>query len=276
MLNRIASAKAKILRRMSRYRSPISSEHLRRSLGKVISETPEILFVHSSLSSCGYFIGGPARALDVLREFCGTLVLPTHTYSYPASPGEPAPLFDAVTTPSEMGLLAETFRKQPGVVRSIHSTHSLAAQGPLATELCSGHYLHDTPCGAGTPYDRMVRRRAAVLMFGVSFAYYTFFHTAEWLSGSDAAYEPDEENMLRFRDDFGHEAVHRSKRQGRALPRFDKAGFLLEREGFVRRIGLGQSHLLYVPDSLAVHQFLVERLRKTPDFLRAACTAPLN
>jgi aminoglycoside 3-N-acetyltransferase len=175
-----------------------------------------------------------------------------------------------------MGLLAETFRKQPGVTRSIHATHSLAAIGPLANEICRGHQHCDTPCGDGSPYARLVERGASVLMFGVSFRYYTLFHTAEWLSGSESAAEPGEMNRLRVINESGEIEESCSKRQGRALPRFHEAGCLLEHAGFVRRAALGRSHLLFVADSAAVHGFLLERLRRSPDFLRMACKTPLE
>ena len=233
--------------------------------------------MHSSLSNCGHFIGGPAKVLSVLREFCDTLCLPTHTYScYPSSPNQPGSVYNAATAPSEMGLLAETFRTQTGVIRSIHATHSLAAAGRFAGEICSNHYRCDTACGIGTPYERLVQRHASVLMFGVTFRYYTLFHTAEWISGSDCAYELGELNWLRFVDERGETQDCWSKRQGRALPRFDEAGSLLERAGIVRRVKLGRSHLLYVPDCAVVHDFLVERLVKTPNFLRQSCKMALG
>ena len=150
----------------------------------------ETLYVHSGLSSLGWVLGGPHEALKALGSVCDNLFLPTHTYSYPPAPGVPAPVFDWRATPSEMGLLAETFWRTPGVTRSIHSSHSLAGQGPRTQEILAGHYENDTPCGEGTPYSRLVHGGACALMLGVSFRYYTPFHTAEWESGSDWAAEP--------------------------------------------------------------------------------------
>lgn len=261
---------------MRRVLTPIGPNKLRAVLASVMSGRPKILFVHSSLSSCGYFVGGPEKVIEVLREFSDTLCLPTHTYSYPAEPDRVGPVFDPARTPSQMGLLAETFRQQPGVVRSLHATHSLAAIGPLAEEICAGHYRCDSPCGAGTPYERLVRQHASVLMLGVSFGYYTLFHTAEGLSESPSAYERDELHRLRVIDEHDRIVEGLSKRQGRAVPRFHEAGELLEEAGLVRRARLGMSHLLYVPDCSVAHDFLVERLSAIPDFLRAHCTEPLR
>jgi aminoglycoside 3-N-acetyltransferase len=237
----------------------------------------DILYVHSGLSSIGHFIGGPDWVPAVLREFCGTLLQPTHSYScYPPSVCELAPVFDARATPSETGLLAEAFRRQPGIVRSIHSTHSIAAGGSLAEQICAKHYECSTPCGPGTPYSQIVHLAASALMLGVSFRHYTPFHTAEWESDSEFAYEPDERVQLRFIDESGVLQERLCRRQNRIVPRFHQAGALLEQLGFVRRFPLGRSHLLLVSDMSKVHEFLVGRLHKIPDFLRSTCKAPLN
>jgi aminoglycoside N3'-acetyltransferase len=117
---------------------------------------------------------------------------------------------------------------------------------------------------------------ATVLMFGVTFAYYTPFHTAEWDSGSEFAYVPGELNWLRVVDEAGKLRDCWSRRQGRTVPRFKEAGDFLERAGLVRQVPLGRSRLLFVPDCAKVHDLLVERLRKTPDFLRSTCTVDLE
>ena len=236
----------------------------------------EILFVHSSLSNCGHLTAGPESVLKVLAEFCDTLCLPAHSYCYPASPGEAGPLFDAATTPSKVGKISELFRIQPNVQRSIHATHSLAVSGPLAGEIAADHYRSDAPCGAGTPYVRLIQRRASVLMFGVSFLYYTLFHTAEFESGSVHAYEHGMLDWLRVIDESGQQRDCWSRRQSRAPMRFAEVGKFLEQVGLARRTALGSGHLLFVPDCSKVHDFLLERLRVTPDFLRQSCAINLQ
>jgi aminoglycoside 3-N-acetyltransferase len=236
----------------------------------------EILLVHSSLSSCGRFTDGPAGVLSVFREFCDNLCLPTHTYCYPTLPHEAGPLFDARTTPSQNGLLTEVFRTQPSVVRSIHATHSLAVSGPIAKDVCADHYRQDCPCGIGTPYSHLVQRSASALMFGVTFHCYTFFHTAEFESESEYAYEHGTLDWLRVVDENGKMRDCWSRRQYRAPMRFAEAGDLLERLGLARRIKLGRSTLLFVPDSSKVHDCMVDRLRKIPDFLRQSCKTNLQ
>ena len=256
--------------------SRISARELTSALGGVRVGQSGVLLVHTSLSKCGYFVGGADTVLDAMRDVCDTLCLPTHTYCYPAGPADVAPLFDAAATPSKNGVLTEMFRCRSGSTRSIHSTHSLAAAGPLADRICSDHYLNDTPCGSGTPYARLLLLRASVLMFGVDFHSYTLYHTAEDASGSEHAYERDTRDRLRVVDAAGTERECVSRRQSRAPRRFREAGALLERAGLVHRLELGRGSLLFVPDCSKVHDYLVERLRTTPDFLYRTCAASLG
>jgi aminoglycoside 3-N-acetyltransferase len=255
---------------------PIGHERLRAALDRVTGGGTDILLIHSSLSSCGHFTAGPGNVLSGFAACSNTLCLPTHTYCYPASQAEAGSLFDAATTPSQNGRLTELFRVQIGVTRSIHATHSLAASGPLAQEICANHYRCDSPSGAGTPYSRLVELHASVLMFGVSFHYYTLFHTAEFLSGSEHAFEQGTLDRLRIIDEGGQQRECWSRRQSRAPMRFAEAGELLERAGLARSETLGRSALLFVPDSSKVHDFLLERLKKTPDFLRQSCPVDLR
>jgi aminoglycoside 3-N-acetyltransferase len=263
------------IRKLYHWLSTISPEALRVVLDRVMGGGTEILLVHSALSTCGRLTAGPSDLLQGLRERCDMLCLPTHSYCYPEQVGEPGPLFDPVTTPSKNGLLTEIFRKQPGCLRSINATHSLAASGAGAETLTSGHYLNDTPCGAGTPYEGLIERSASVLLFGVSFRSYTLYHTAEDASDSEYAYEKETQDRLRIIDERGEVREYRARRQTRDPRRFAECGVLLEKAGLVRSAELGRGMLLFVRDCTKVHDFLVQRLRKVPDFLYSSCAVPL-
>jgi aminoglycoside N3'-acetyltransferase len=140
----------------------------------------------------------------------------------------------------------------------------------------AGHYLCDSPTGEGTPYSRLVHGGSAALMFGVSFHSYTFFHTAEFESGSESAFQAGLTDRLRVVDEAGQVREQLSRRQNWAPNRFAEAGDLLERKGLARSIRLGRGVLRLVPDAAKVHDFLVERLRKTPDLLRQSCPVELG
>jgi aminoglycoside 3-N-acetyltransferase len=267
---------SKTERMIHRLRTPIRPDEMRSAVDRLTGGGRKILLVHASLSSCGRFTMGPVDVLHGLGEFCDTLAFPTHTYCYPPSADEPGDVFSPVITPSQNGLLTEIFRTQLGSVRSVHATHSLAASGSVAKCICSDHYHHETPCGAETPYNRLVQERAAVLLFGVTFHSYTLFHTAEDASGSEFAYEPATVDRLRVVDEQGEQHECLSRRQSRAPRRFTEAGHLLESYGLACRITLGRGNLLFVPDCSRVHDFLVERLKRIPDFLYESCTSSLE
>jgi aminoglycoside 3-N-acetyltransferase len=263
-------------RAVNRLWHPVSPAETRRALREVMGDGADVLLVHSALSGCGYFTAGPEDVVVALRDFAGTLCMPTHTYCYPSARGQLGPIFDPAVTPSKNGVLTEIFRKQPDVLRSINATHSIGAAGPLARELTTDHELLDAPCGQGSPWDRLVRRGASVLLFGISFHAYTPYHTAEDAAGSPFAYEPGTIDRLRYKGTDGEVRERRSRRQSWTPRRFREGGDLLEQVGLVKRAALGPGCLLFVPDSARVHDFLVERLRKVPDFLYAQCTTQLQ
>ena len=275
-MGKLDVVKARALRSLRQLSSPIRPDKLRRALDQAIGQPVGTLLVHSGLSNCGHFTAGPDHLIDTLGAYCQTLCLPTFSYCYPESPSQAGPLFDAGTTPSKMGLLTERFRIRPKALRSIHATHSLAVSGPFAQQLCHGHYQLDAPCGAGSPFGQMIDLHASVLMIGVTFSSYTLYHTAEDASGSAFAYERGTIDRLRVLDEAGQPRDCPSRRQSRDARRFQTAGDLLEQVGLARRVALGHGFLRYVPDCAKVHDFLVQRLRRTPDYLFESSAAELQ
>jgi len=75
---------------------------------------------------------------------------------------------------SRMGLITEVFRRAPGVVRSVHPTHSVAVWGSRADAIIAGHELGDTPCGRLTPYGKLLDYDGKILLAGVSANTMTF------------------------------------------------------------------------------------------------------
>lgn len=98
------------------------------------------------MKSIGQVDGGADTVLDVFSQYMkdGLLVLPTHTWAYI---NKNNPRFYVDKSPSCVGILTELFRKRPGVVRSLHPTHSVAALGKDAKEFVAGDEKCDTPCG---------------------------------------------------------------------------------------------------------------------------------
>jgi aminoglycoside 3-N-acetyltransferase len=140
-----------------------------------------VLLVHSSLKALGPSAGGPGAVIAGLRQALGprgTLLMPALSY---ATVTAVQPFFDVRSTPSCVGIITETFRRVPGVRRSLHPTHSVCASGPLAEDLLGAHASDRTPCGPGSPFRRVPEVHGQILMLGCGLAPNTSVHAIEEL-----------------------------------------------------------------------------------------------
>jgi len=238
------------------------------ALRRLADPAPPLVLVHSSLSACGEIDGGAGAVIDMLRAWVGsgTLAMPAHSYSYPSG-DRPAPVFDPLQTPSVVGAITEAFRRRPAVLRSLHPTHSLAAEGPLAEHLVAGHERCATPCGPGTPYERLVQLDAAVLMFGVTLDAYTLFHTAEDAADVPYLYEPSPTDLRYLGADRREHALTMRRHDMHVRRTFDRQDKWLESQRLLRRGVLGDGQLLWIPHAGDAHSIIVRQLQRAPLFL---------
>jgi len=144
---------------------------LQRALSQLGVLPGDVLMVHSAFDRFLGFHGGPVDVIRALQEVVGpggTLMMPTIPFRGSAveyALGEP--VFDARQTVSRMGLITEVFRRAPGVVRSVHPTHSVAVWGSKADAIIAGHELADTPCGRLSPYAKLLDYDGKILLAGV-------------------------------------------------------------------------------------------------------------
>ena len=152
------------------------------------------LMVHVSCRAIGEVAGRGDAVLDALSEYmhAGLLVLPSHTWS---NVGTQNPVMDVLHTPTCVGALTELFRKRPGVQRSLHPTHSLAALGSDAAEFVAGEERIPTPCGRGGAYYKLWERDAQILMIGVNFTSNTYVHGLEEWDGAVGTISPDKTDL---------------------------------------------------------------------------------
>ena len=142
----------------------------------------DTVLIHSSMKSIGPVAGGADTVLDVLMDYFGEyglLVFPTLSYR---NVNAEHPRFDVRKTPCVTGILPELFRQRPGVIRSLHPTHSVAAFGKDAASFTADHENAETPEPKGSPWWKLLERHGKILFIGTGISCNTFLHGVdEWL-----------------------------------------------------------------------------------------------
>jgi aminoglycoside N3'-acetyltransferase len=138
-----------------------------------------VLLVHTSFRAVRPVQGGPVGLIEALRDTLG----PDGTLVMPSWSGDDDDPFDPLTTPTppSLGVVAETFWRLPGVLRS-HHFHAFAAAGPKAARVTSDP-LPLPPHIPESPVGRVHDLDGQVLLLGVGHDADTTLHLAELLAG---------------------------------------------------------------------------------------------
>ena len=171
--------------------SPHSSSDLTQDLRRLGVAAGDILFVHSSFKSLGPVEGGADSVIQALEDAIGPeglLLMPSfNLVTWELRPET----WDLQNTPSTVGWITERFRQLPGVFRSDHYSHSVAARGRGARAFVGGHLRQE---GYGSHWDRepwgktfglhspMYKAYEAggkLLMLGVDYYTSTYVHLVE-------------------------------------------------------------------------------------------------
>lgn len=196
--------RAKVLRRrfVKAFRS-FSAVDIHRSLEELGVVRGDTLMVHSSYNAFEGFQGKPTDVIAVLQDVVGregVIMMPTMTFDGTAVDfARTTPLFDVARTPSRMGLLTELFRRSPGVVRSIHPTHSVCTWGRDGAIISAQHHLAGTPCGTGTPFEALLSRHGKIVLLGTDISVLTFFHMLEDVMEHELPVAPFTEEVFSLR-----------------------------------------------------------------------------
>jgi aminoglycoside 3-N-acetyltransferase len=160
-----------------------SEEMLRKALLDLGVQQGDILLVHSAYHAFRGFTGKPTGVLQVLEGLigpAGTLLMPSIPFTGTAVDYvRSGAITDIARTPSRMGLLTEVFRRQAGTLRSVSPTHPILARGLKAQAMIAGHASVKTPCGAGSPFEKLLEGDGKILFLGTSIDAMTFFHYLE-------------------------------------------------------------------------------------------------
>lgn len=156
----------------------------------------DTVLMHSSMKAIQTDMT-PEAFLQMLIDYLGaegTLLLPALSYHIF---GEGRPYrFDSKETPACIGLLPETFRKMPGVVRSQHPTHSVCAIGAKAEMLTGKHGQDVTPVGPNSPFRLLPEVGGKILMLGNVLKCCTFMHGMEEIAGAPYCLLPETEEYI--------------------------------------------------------------------------------
>ena len=167
-------------------RRTLSENALRDLLKRLGIVRGAAIFLHTSMDEIRRRVPSlsPGRFIEIVQTMLGengTLAVPTFPfrgkqYDYVRK----NPRFDAARTPSQVGLITEVFRRMPGVVRSLHPTHPVAAWGRYAGDLTSTHHLGPT-FGETSPFYKLKDVDGSVVGIGTRLESYTILHVADEL-----------------------------------------------------------------------------------------------
>ncbi|MBE7683622.1 AAC(3) family N-acetyltransferase [Paenibacillus sp. P13VS] len=222
------------------------------------------LLVHSSMKSMGEVEGGADTVLDALTDYMkdGLLVLPTHTWS---TINASDPMFHVESSPCCVGILPELFRKRPGVVRSWHPTHSVAAIGQDAVAFTKDDHLYDTPCARGSAWGKLLDRKATILLVGVDLKRNTFIHGVEEWVDIPGRLTDGHEQLYTVLPDGTEISVPSRRHCGLSWSEhFWKVDEVLQRKGAMRLGKLGDA-VVRVCNAAVVEEIITEMLRANPD-----------
>lgn len=180
-----------------RNQEPVRRSELSASFGALGVRRGDVLFVHASLRSLGWVVGGAETVVRALLECLGpggTLAtvaswndIPLRLDEWPRrwrqAYLEEMPGFDAEHSEAnrKYGWLPERMRTWPGARKSAHPDQRVVAIGALADVLTADHPLDDSFAN-GTPFARLVEARGHVLMLGAPLRSLTLLHHAEALA----------------------------------------------------------------------------------------------
>ena len=201
----------------------------------------DTLLVHSSLKSLGRVEGGADTVIQALIESLpdGTLLMPSLSWQ---AVSKDNPIFSVLNTPSCVGIIPETFRKYPNVLRSINSTHSVCAYGKNAEKITSRHSMDTTPVGENSPFRLLPNYQGKIMMLGCGLKPNTFMHGVEEAANLPYVLE-DTPTKIFIEDHSGNksEVLHYMHNFQGIIQRYDriseccgiKSGKILDADVFV-------------------------------------------
>ncbi len=202
-------------------------------------------------------------ALERTLGPAGTLVMPTFNFGF--CQGE---RFDVTRTPSQMGILTELARTDPRARRVGHPIYSFSVIGARSDEAGGIHNI--SSYGPDSLFAKLVEWDAKIMVIGLTYNdSMTFFHHVEEIEGCDYRYMKS--FTAPYVDEQGREAPRTYTMFVRDLQRgvvtaVDPMGELLEREGAISSLALGESTVRLMR-AREVYERTASRLSNRPGLL---------
>ena len=199
------------------------------------------LLVHSSMKAIGEVEGRADTVLDALSDYMkdGLLIFPTHPWDAITRERN---VMEVSTEPCCVGILPELFRKRPGVVRSFHPTHSVAALGREAEAYVAGEENARTPCWRGGCWGKLYDRQAQILFVGCPLKRNTFLHgVEEWCDIPGRLWEEAEDYYVLAPDGTRYYTPQNRHNNSNPSEHYDKMEPLFAQEGAVSYGFLGDA-----------------------------------
>ncbi|MCR9012810.1 AAC(3) family N-acetyltransferase [Gabonibacter chumensis] len=168
------------------YKKKIRTEEIIEEMKKMGMKRGSNIFIHSSWDEMYNYNGSEENLIDAILEIIG----PQGTLIMPAFPLlRKGKIFNVKKSVTGAGTLAETFRRYPGVKRSINVQHSVCALGPQSDFLLAEHHLGESCWDEKSPYFRLSQIDALVFTLGLRKYYIgTMLHCVESVLRKDYPY----------------------------------------------------------------------------------------
>lgn len=187
MISRLKSMVKSVLaetQKMKRRVNAQQPDQVIAQLNQIPIEEGDDVFVHTRLSTVGYFETSPDFIIDAILEKIGStgnLFMPSFTSNeYAVDYLKKGIRFEPASTLSMMGVLTRLFMERKEVHRSIHPTHSVLGYGRKAKWVLESHHQDVNPFGELSPFNRFLALdQPKVLCLGLTMFPATIFRVYE-------------------------------------------------------------------------------------------------
>lgn len=154
----------------------INKESFVNDLKKIGIKKGDRVFLHSSFKSIGTESGNPQKVIDAFLTILaedGCLGMPVFPFCFSAE--EP---FDIDSSPSQVGIISEFFRRMKGVSRSFSPSHSVCFYGKDAEHFSRGAEFMP-PYSLQGPFGKLYDFNFKIVMLGCGLAPNSMLHAIE-------------------------------------------------------------------------------------------------